>query len=369
MILNIASVIVTAAGPFTLTLQASNIIEVLSIGASPVPLSNFGHDLALTTDEDPAQSEVDGWPCLAQALVRRLQCEQGQLPGDPNYGYDLLGEIDDDLDLGDAAQIGASIDAEFIKDQRVQSSTTTVTLAPGAQVANVGAAVSPAPPPFVPPAGLVRWIDASMASTVTLVAGNVAAIADRSGNGNGYAQATTGLQPPYTTAAVKGLNAIDTRASVNAYLQATTNQSAVLTGTAACRVMVIAASASQSAGTGRFGSATGSATAGTYMPYLDGNVYDEYASSVRKSVGAILPTSACVAVETSSSTEWTFYVNGAVVFTTASNTYGTQAAPALLLGDGAGYWSGLFCESLEFDNVPSGPDLTSVVSYLTGKWL
>jgi hypothetical protein len=200
MILNIVSVVVTAAGPFTLTLQASNIIAVLSLGASPVPLSNFGHDLALTTDEDPGQSEVDGWPCLAQALVRRLQCAQGQLPGDPDYGYDLLGEIDDDIDIGDAAQIGASIDAEFIKDQRVQSSTTTVTFALGAQAAQASGAQSPTPT-FTPASlsGLVAWY---RSDDVTLSGSNVATWPDKSGNG--YTQSPTGTAPTYVASGGAG---------------------------------------------------------------------------------------------------------------------------------------------------------------------
>lgn len=126
--LNISSTIQTAAGPFTLNLTAAQVVGIVTTGVIPTGGSSLGHDLACIQDEDPGQSEVDGWPCLAQALVRRLQTPQGMCLGDPDYGYDLIGEIDDDIDLGTAQQIGAAIDAEFLKDQRVQSSSTLVQL-------------------------------------------------------------------------------------------------------------------------------------------------------------------------------------------------------------------------------------------------
>lgn len=86
---------------------------------------DFGHDLACLTDEDAAQSEVSGLVNLAHALVRRLQTPLGTLIGDPNYGYDIIGEIDDDVSTGDIALICANVDREFPKDERVTSSTTT----------------------------------------------------------------------------------------------------------------------------------------------------------------------------------------------------------------------------------------------------
>lgn len=95
---------------------------------------DFGHDLACLTDLDVAQSEVSGVTTLAQALVRRLQCPLGGLIGDPNYGYFLIGEIDDDASSSDIARIVASIDREFAKDERVIYSTTIGSLAGGVLV-------------------------------------------------------------------------------------------------------------------------------------------------------------------------------------------------------------------------------------------
>lgn len=92
---------------------------------------DFGHDLACLTDLDVAQSEVSGLATLAQALVRRLQCPLGGLIGDPNYGYFIIGEIDDDVDASDIARITSNMDREFAKDERVVYSTTTGSLAGG----------------------------------------------------------------------------------------------------------------------------------------------------------------------------------------------------------------------------------------------
>jgi hypothetical protein len=78
--------------------------------------------------------EVTGRTCLVQALARRLITARGTLIDDPNYGFDLNQFLNDDLDAADVARIGSGIDAEFLKDERVLSSTTTAVL-------NVGGAL------------------------------------------------------------------------------------------------------------------------------------------------------------------------------------------------------------------------------------
>lgn len=92
---------------------------------------DFGHDLNCLLDLDAAQSETSGLPTLLRALVRRLQCPNGGLVGDADYGYDIVGEIGDDIDLSDAARIAGNIDTEFQKDERVTASTTTAAIVPG----------------------------------------------------------------------------------------------------------------------------------------------------------------------------------------------------------------------------------------------
>jgi len=111
----------------------------------PSIFPDFGHDLALLTDLDPVQSEVSGLANLLRALVRRLQCPLGGLIGDPNYGYDLVGEVDDDIDTSDLGRIASNIDREFVKDERVTSSTTVATYSAGSivTISNVLTAAGP----------------------------------------------------------------------------------------------------------------------------------------------------------------------------------------------------------------------------------
>ncbi len=88
---------------------------------------DYGHDLSCITDLDPAMLEIDGRLVLAQALARRLITPRGGLIDDPNYGYDLRLFLNDDQTAAAVAMIGSGIDAEFLKDERVLASTTTVT--------------------------------------------------------------------------------------------------------------------------------------------------------------------------------------------------------------------------------------------------
>ncbi|GAC1536293.1 MAG: hypothetical protein NVS3B10_00050 [Polyangiales bacterium] len=91
------------------------------------PPLNYGHDLSLLADLDPAMVEVDGRTALAQALARRIQTPRGTLLDDPNYGTDVTGEIDADLTPAQVAAIAGNVDQEFLKDERVLSSATTLT--------------------------------------------------------------------------------------------------------------------------------------------------------------------------------------------------------------------------------------------------
>lgn len=102
------------------------------------PPFGYGIDLSCISDLDPAMVEVSGRIALAQACVRRLQTPRGGLLEDPNYGYDIIGEIDGDMTSGDLARVGAQVDAELQKDERVLTSTTAATLiAPGLLVLNI----------------------------------------------------------------------------------------------------------------------------------------------------------------------------------------------------------------------------------------
>lgn len=90
--------------------------------------ADFGTDWSCVMDLDPMGQMVTGRDVLSQALVRRITTPRGRLLSNPNYGYDVTGEINDDLSTQEVGQIASNMDAEFMKDERVVSSSTSATL-------------------------------------------------------------------------------------------------------------------------------------------------------------------------------------------------------------------------------------------------
>lgn len=90
--------------------------------------ADFGLDLSCVFDMDPMGATVTGRDLLSQALVRRITTPRGRLLSNPNYGYDVTGEINDDLSTQDVSTVASHMDQEFLKDERVVSSSTTATL-------------------------------------------------------------------------------------------------------------------------------------------------------------------------------------------------------------------------------------------------
>lgn len=90
--------------------------------------ADFGQDLSLVFDMDPMGAMVTGRDLLSQALVRRITTPRGRLLSNPNYGYDVTSEINDDLSTQEVSTIASNMDQEFLKDERVVSSSTTATL-------------------------------------------------------------------------------------------------------------------------------------------------------------------------------------------------------------------------------------------------
>ena len=87
---------------------------------------DLGSDLSCITDLTSDAAEVSGVTCWLQALTRRLQTPIGTLIDDPDYGYDILDQLDAEIALSDLDGIGADVDSEFLKDERTLSSSTNV---------------------------------------------------------------------------------------------------------------------------------------------------------------------------------------------------------------------------------------------------
>ncbi len=114
-----------------------------------IPTTDYGLDIGMTaeaTNMDPTMATVTGRLQLAQALVRRLQTPNGRLLTDPDYGYDLLGELNDDLAPADVGRIAAQAAAECRKDERVVECTASASFTLG--VLTIGLVVTDGKGPF-----------------------------------------------------------------------------------------------------------------------------------------------------------------------------------------------------------------------------
>ena len=88
---------------------------------------DYGTDLSDVTDLTEDMAEVSGRLCMIQALARRIQTPRGTLIDDPNYGIDITDYLDADIADSSLSQVAGLVDAEFLKDERVIGSTTSVT--------------------------------------------------------------------------------------------------------------------------------------------------------------------------------------------------------------------------------------------------
>jgi hypothetical protein len=84
-------------------------------------MADLGIDISCTDDLDPAFTPVTGTKALAQAMARRLITPRGSLFYDLEYGFDLRAYLNAGITQGDgfAFRLGAQIEAECLKDERV----------------------------------------------------------------------------------------------------------------------------------------------------------------------------------------------------------------------------------------------------------
>lgn len=124
--------------------------------------TDFGTDLSCLTDLSPTMSTVSGRRALGEAIARRLQTPRGRLLKHPNYGFDLASYLNDDLSQADIAAIGAGVEAECSKDERVIAASVVSTFAGGSLTIVI--TITDGTGPFV-------LVFAVSAASVTLVSG------------------------------------------------------------------------------------------------------------------------------------------------------------------------------------------------------
>lgn len=96
---------------------------------TPTEPFGYGVDLSCVEELDENLAEVDPNSKLAigQALVRRLITPRGRLDDDGNYGEDIRSYCNRGVTLADLRDIGARVQGECLKDDRVESCTALAT--------------------------------------------------------------------------------------------------------------------------------------------------------------------------------------------------------------------------------------------------
>lgn len=83
--------------------------------------TDFGTDLSWTTDVDPLHRMATGTLLVSQAIFRRLNTPRGALLDDPEYGYDLVGQLSVGQTQKQIGRVQSEVRAECLKDERVDS--------------------------------------------------------------------------------------------------------------------------------------------------------------------------------------------------------------------------------------------------------
>lgn len=212
---------------------------------------------------------------------------------------------------------------------------------------------------------LKLWLDADDAATFTYSSGVVVSQwADKSGNANHGAQATTSAQPSRATSQING------KAAVRFY------QDDVLTfpafGGAFTAVEVFAVvkvDADPALNTARSGFWYFSGdTAISHIPWTDGNVYDSFGTTARKSTGNPTPSMASWNLYNvrSASGAWSSHFNGTQRYSTATNTVGMGG---YTLGKSSSYFmEGHFAALIICDSVLSTGDRASLHAWVTTEY-
>jgi hypothetical protein len=106
-------------------------------GATSIPSSSgagvdtpdpLGVDIDVLDDLPPTFRLVSGQRNLGNAIARRLSTPSGALAligGDPEYGFDLRDKMNANWTQAELAALGAQVEAECRKDERVEGATVT----------------------------------------------------------------------------------------------------------------------------------------------------------------------------------------------------------------------------------------------------
>lgn len=216
---------------------------------------------------------------------------------------------------------------------------------------------------------LKLWLDAADAATITYSTGTyVSQWADKSGNANHATQPAGDTQrPDLLPNIVNGLPGVYFQ--TDDALQITNFASGFTAGEVFIVVKLNAdpAGSSHDSGFWKFTSDT----TPHVLPFTDGNFYDGWGSTARKSTGnpSASFTSPRLYNVRSASGAWSSHVDGTQHYTTATNTVGFGSGTHYIGGWGAAYFmQGYVMEMIMTDSVLSTGDRASVKSYIATKY-
>jgi hypothetical protein len=89
---------------------------------------------------------ASGFQCVAEAVVRRWSTSRGELIDDPNYGTNVVDQIQNDLGPRDIAYLNQQLAAEAQKDERVLRAQVSVSLTTAGLLTVVGTLTTAAGP-------------------------------------------------------------------------------------------------------------------------------------------------------------------------------------------------------------------------------
>lgn len=214
-------------------------------------------------------------------------------------------------------------------------------------------------------ATFLAWYDAS------LLTGSdndqVAAWADSSGNGNNLSQGTAGLRPLLRTAFQNGKNVLEFPDATEHRFTVPNIFSGKSSGSC-FHVVQGYDDASHSGGWDGWGT---DPTNANHSPFSDGNIYDGFGSTLRKSCGNPTPSMAGwrIVGRHSAASDYKIFIDATQLFSTGTNTVGFHAAPKIGGNNVAGFhFQGHVAEYILVDSVLAQADRERVEGYLAHKW-
>lgn len=189
--------------------------------------------------------------------------------------------------------------------------------------------------------------------------------ADRSGNSRHFDQTTSGNRPQLQNSVVNGKPIVDFD-GVDDYLTGS-DLSALTAGEL---FIVVAADADPAVAPALGGWGFGADTTGSSYPYTDGVIYDQFGTTVRKTVGNPTPSLASFRLYNtiSISGEWTANLDGTQIYTTATNTVGFSTVPRIGFNNDAHYFGGRVAEFIMYGAKLTSSDRSAVKSYIANKY-